>query len=72
MNVGNIIYMESDSFAKSATTKHIVNRANKDGADQVTFWIGLIIGFLGGGVFGVLIMALCISRKIDPYKSDDE
>lgn len=36
------------------------------------FLLGLILGFIGGGIFGVMLMALCISRKIDPYKSDDE
>ena len=36
------------------------------------FIVGLIIGFIGGGIFGVLIMVLCIATKNDTYKSDDE
>lgn len=42
----------------------------KNGDVKMTFWMGLIIGFIGGVIFGVIIMALCIAAKNDPYKGD--
>ena len=35
----------------------------------MTFLLGLILGLIVGGIFGVMLMALCISRKIIHIKA---
>lgn len=40
---------------------------------MMLFWIGLIIGFFGGGIIGVLIMAsLCVAAKSDLDENDKQ
>lgn len=60
-----VIFMSMvwDSYARNAIIKLTAIRTNKKEDVIMKFWLGLIIGFLGGGIFGVFIMALCIAGK---------